>query len=312
MPGEADSPMTRSLNFVVLVCGAMLGLVAVFGLFETVAIGGGDTSSSPKHAAKHENSTAEHRRYDTVATVKDVVDGDTVRIDRTIDGADEVRLIGVDTPETGDAKVGDQPYGHRASRFTRSVLEGKKVGLEFDVERKDQPGRLLAYVYPMGDEMFNEVLLRKGYAQVDTVQPNDEHQGKFAAEQQKAKEGDLGIWGLPEDQRCELANHGNGIGNGSPACKARPEPSPIHEVNSKHEHAPAAHSGTSVGPDLDCSDLTYRQAQAEMAADQSDPFNLDQDGDGVACEGRRGGGAASAAATASAASSAPASASPNP
>jgi len=304
--------MTRSLNFVVLVCGAMLGLVAVFGLFETVATGGGDTSSSPKHAAKHENSKAEHRRYDTVATVKDVMDGDTVRIDRAIDGADEVRLIGVDTPETGDANLGDQPYGQRASRFTRSVLEGKKVGLEFDVERKDQPARLLAYVYPMGDEMFNEVLLRKGYAQVDTVQPNDEHQGKFAAEQEKAKEGDLGIWGLPEDQRCDLANHGDGIGNGSPACKARLEPSPKHEVKSKYEHAPAAHRGTSVGPDLDCSDLTYRQAQAEMAADPSDPFNLDQDGDGVACEGWRCGGAASAAATASAASFASASASPNP
>jgi hypothetical protein len=50
-----------------------------------------------------------------------------------------------------------------------------------------------------------------------------------------------------------------------------------------------------------------------MAADPSDPFNLDADGDGVACEGLKGGGgAASAAARASAASSAPASASPNP
>ena len=305
--------MTRMLNFVALVCGAMLGLVVLFGLFETVAVRGGDASSSPKHAAKQANSKAEHRGYDAVATAKDVVDGDTVRIDPAIDRADEVRLIGVDTPETGDVNVGDQPYGQRASRFTRSVLEGKKVGLEFDVERKDQHGRLLAYVYPMGDGMFNEVLLRKGYAQVDAVQPNDEHQGKFAWEQEKAKEGDLGIWGLPEDQRCELANHGNGIGNGSPACKARPEPPPKHEVKSKHEHAPAAHSGTSVGPDLDCSDLTYRQAQAEMAADPSDPFDLDADGDGVACDSIIDNEAdGSAAATASAASSAPTSASPNP
>jgi endonuclease YncB( thermonuclease family) len=297
----------RILNFMALGCGIMIGLVVLYGLLETMAGGGGNTGSPPKQ----ENGTGEHRRYDAVATVNDVVDGDTLRIASPILGDDEVSLIGVDTPETRDHNGGEQPYGERASRFTKSVLDGKKVRLEFDVERKDHYGHLLAYVYPMGDEMLNEVLLRKGYAQLYTVQPNDEHQGKFAGEQENAREGDLGIWGLREAQRCELANHGNGIGKGSPACKAGPNPPPKIESKRKHEHAPAASSGTSAGPDLDCSDLTYRQAQAEMAADPSDPFDLDVDGDGVACEGlRNGGDAASAAATASAASSV--SASPKP
>ena|SRR5215211_7829922 len=150
-------------------------------------------------------------------------------------------------------------------------------GVKFDVERKDPDGRLLAYLYPMGEGMFNEVLLRKGYAQVYAVKPNDEHRDDCEAAQNKAKEGDLGIWGLPEDRRCELANHGNGIGKGSPACKTRLNPAP------KHKHPPATPSGTSVGPDLDCSDLTYKKAQAEMSADPSDPFDLDADGNGVAC-----------------------------
>jgi micrococcal nuclease len=282
----------------------VLGLAVLFGLYQTVAGGDSNAFSPAKHAPKQEGGKAEHRRYDAVATVKDVVDGDTLRIDPAIHGANEVRLIGVDTPEI----EGNQPYAERASRFTRSALDGKKVGLDFDAERKDRYGRLLAYVYPMGGGMFNEVLLRKGYAQAYTVKPNDEHQGEFALEQKKARERDLGIWGLPEDQRCRLANHGNGIGKGSPACKARLGPAPKPKPKAKHQHTPAASSGTTVGPDLDCSDLTYKQAQAEIAADPSDPFNLDRDGDGVACEGLKSGRAASP--SASAASSASASSNP--
>jgi endonuclease YncB( thermonuclease family) len=135
-----------------------------------------------------------------------------------------------------------QPYGEQATRFTRSVLDGKKVGLVFEAERKDRNGRLLAYVYPIGEGMFNEVLLRKGYAQLYMVEPNDKYRATFASEQKKAKEGGLGIWGLPEKQRCEWANHSNGIGEGSPACKASPRPAPKHKPKAEHKHAPAASS----------------------------------------------------------------------
>ena len=40
--------------------------------------------------------------YDETVTVKRIVDGDTIKIDPAIDGIEEVRLIGVDTPETKD------------------------------------------------------------------------------------------------------------------------------------------------------------------------------------------------------------------
>jgi micrococcal nuclease len=73
-----------------------------------------------------------------VATVKGVVDGATVRIVPEIEGAHEVRPIGVDAPEAGRFDAGDQPYGEQATRFTRSVLDGKKVGLVFEPERKDR------------------------------------------------------------------------------------------------------------------------------------------------------------------------------
>jgi micrococcal nuclease len=297
--------MRRAVNLAALVCGGVLGLVALFGLYDVVAGGDTDAGSPQKHAAREESRDG-HREYDAATTVKGILGGDTLRIDPAIDGTDVVRLIGVDAPAAGKTEAGGQPYGRRASKFAESVLDGEKVGLEFDVERADRYGRLLAYVYPMGNSMFNEVLLRKGYAQVYTIQPNDKHRDEFTEEQDKAKEGKLGIWSLSEAKRCELANHGNGIGEGSPGCNTKLRPPRKHDPEPEHEHAPAASSGASAGPDLDCPDLTYRQAQAEMAADPSDPFHLDQDGDGVACEGLRGGGGASA--TASAASTA----SPNP
>ena len=54
-----------------------------------------------------------------------------------------------------------QPYGAEASAFTQSQLQGQQVGLEFDDEKTDRYGRLLAYVYSPDDTMFNETLLRK-------------------------------------------------------------------------------------------------------------------------------------------------------
>jgi len=61
-----------------------------------------------------------------------VVDGDTVRV--IINGQEEaIRLIGVDTPETVHPTRGEEPYGREASDFTKGLLEGRSVYLEFDV-----------------------------------------------------------------------------------------------------------------------------------------------------------------------------------
>jgi micrococcal nuclease len=73
-----------------------------------------------------------------------VVDGDTIEISPAIDGVVEVRLIGVDTPETKDPDESVEPYGPEASAFATDELTGRRVGLEFDVERIDQYDRLLA------------------------------------------------------------------------------------------------------------------------------------------------------------------------
>jgi hypothetical protein len=48
-----------------------------------------------------------------VVTVSRVVDGDTVEVDPAVDGLTEVRLIGVDTPETSHPPTRSSPTGSR-------------------------------------------------------------------------------------------------------------------------------------------------------------------------------------------------------
>jgi micrococcal nuclease len=195
----------------------------------------------------------------TVA-VSRVIDGDTLEISPAIDGVEEVRLIGVDTPETVDPTEGIEPYGPEASAFAKRELTGRRVGLEFDRERVDQYGRLLAYVHA-GGSMFNEELLKKGYAQAYPYPPNTTHAQQFAAAQRKAKAAGIGIWGLSTPQKCELADRGNGIGEGSPGCTTG--------SGQQSGRGPAPAAG-----DLDCSDFAT-QAQRTYDADPSDPNDLD-------------------------------------
>lgn len=91
-----------------------------------------------------------------------VVDGDTIIVN--INGIEEkVRLIGVDTPETVHPSKPVEYFGQEASAFTRKMCEGKKVKLEYDWERRDKYGRLLAYVYLEDGTLLNAEIIRQGY-----------------------------------------------------------------------------------------------------------------------------------------------------
>lgn len=138
------------------------------------------------------------------AKVLSVTDGDTIRVDYR--GRNErLRMIGVNTPEIRHATKGVEPYGPEASAYTKRALAGRRVYLEFDAERRDRYGRLLAYVWtgrPHGGtdaeirrKMFNARLLLDGYAQLMTVPPNVRYVEFFKGYQAEAREGRKGLWG---------------------------------------------------------------------------------------------------------------------
>src|SRR5918994_6277826 len=239
----------------------------------------------PKQTNTAEQATKKSQdpgRYDALVTVKRVVDGDTVEISPAIDGIEDLRFIGVDTPETKHPDCGEQPYADEAFEFTRSQLEGEEVELEFDEQRKDRYNRLLAYVYPSDEEMFNETLLEEGYAQVATFPPNVKYVERFLQAQEEARAAGRGLWALPFDQLAQQTDQGNGIGGAGCDEEATPSksaPSPKPKPNPNPERK------TRSSADLDCPDFsTQEQAQQVLAADPSDPNDLDGNSDGEACE----------------------------
>lgn len=122
-----------------------------------------------------------------------VVDGDTIEVSPNVEGTADVRLIGIDTPETVDPNEPVGPCGPEAAAFTKEQLEGQQVELEFDEEKIDPYDRALAYVFK-GDELFNETLVRQGYARVTTFEPNVKYEDRFLAAEEAAKAEGIGIW----------------------------------------------------------------------------------------------------------------------
>jgi micrococcal nuclease len=128
----------------------------------------------------------------STATVVRAVDGDTIEV--RIDGTEEdVRYIGVDTPESVKPDTPVQCYALPASHFNEDLVEGETVRLDFDAERRDVYGRLLAYVY-VGDEFVNAELVRRGYARTLAIPPNTRYAGLFDRLQREAADAHRGLW----------------------------------------------------------------------------------------------------------------------
>ncbi|HKB52120.1 MAG TPA: thermonuclease family protein [Solirubrobacterales bacterium] len=122
-----------------------------------------------------------------------VIDGDTIEV-RLGGRVEDVRLIGVDTPETVKPDTPVQCFGPRASHFTKRLLTGQRVRLVFGEERRDVYGRLLAYVF-LGGRFFNPILVRRGLARSLTIPPNDRFAPRFRRLELAAARAGRGLWG---------------------------------------------------------------------------------------------------------------------
>jgi micrococcal nuclease len=127
------------------------------------------------------------------AYVTRVVDGDTIEV-RIRGREEDVRYIGIDTPETVAPGEPVQCFGPRASDLNHRLVEGRRVRLAFDAERRDVYGRLLAYVY-LGDRFVNAALVRLGFARTLTIAPNDTFAPLFRRLERVAGRAGRGLWG---------------------------------------------------------------------------------------------------------------------
>jgi micrococcal nuclease len=124
--------------------------------------------------------------------VRWVADGDTVILQ---DGR-HVRYIGIDTPEIAHPDQAAQPMSYAARAANRRLVEGWRLRLVYDHEKKDRYGRTLAYVYRSDGLFVNADLVRRGLAHVLYRFPNTAHAAKLLSLQRQAMKARKGIWRL--------------------------------------------------------------------------------------------------------------------
>lgn len=123
--------------------------------------------------------------------VENIYDGDT--ISAFVNGHfEKIRLIGIDAPE-----MGQRPWGRKAKECLRSLISAtdSRISLEYDIERRDKYGRILAYIWTQYGQMINETMMKNGCAVLFTLPPNVKYAERLRAAQKKAQEYKAGIWG---------------------------------------------------------------------------------------------------------------------
>lgn len=132
-------------------------------------------------------------------TVSSVTDGDSLRC---TDGR-EMRLLLIDAPERGQAPWGDQA---RATLLQLAPIR-TSLSVDYDVERKDDFGRDLAYLYRPDGTMVNERMAWLGYAVALVIPPNGRYEDRIRAAVAEAQAAERGLWAdwkfacLPVDYR---------------------------------------------------------------------------------------------------------------
>ncbi|MBN1458564.1 MAG: thermonuclease family protein [Armatimonadetes bacterium] len=124
--------------------------------------------------------------------VVSVIDGDTMVVAMPGRSDEQVRLIGIDSPESGER------FSSEATQALDRLVRGGTVRLETDVETRDQYDRLLAYIW-VGAVMANAELLRQGLATLYTVPPNIRYQEVLQVAQDEAQCARAGVWGEPSE-----------------------------------------------------------------------------------------------------------------
>ena len=120
-----------------------------------------------------------------------VVDGDTL----LLTNGEYVRLIGVDTPETKHPQKPVEYFGKEAYLFTKRIVEGKEVRLEYDQTRRDRYGRILAYVYLMDGTFLNAEIIKQGYGFAYVKYPF-KYMEEFRQYEREARESRSGMWAI--------------------------------------------------------------------------------------------------------------------
>jgi len=135
--------------------------------------------------------------------VRWVNDGDTI----VLDTGQRVRYIGINAPEIDHENQKAQPYGYQAKSYHKNLIGSQKVRLEYDTDRRDRYGRVLAYVYSKDRNFINLRLLEAGLAFYLYRKPNLKYDEVLLKAQQDAMVSGKGLWhNWSEKEKMYLGN----------------------------------------------------------------------------------------------------------
>jgi endonuclease YncB( thermonuclease family) len=131
-------------------------------------------------------------RIDLSTSVSWVYDGDTVRLR---DGR-KLRLIGINTPETGNKKTLAEPGGEAAARRLAELIEdsGNAIRIRIGEDSHDRYGRMLGHAYNTRDQSITRILITEGHGAAVTVAPNQWNADCYYAAEEVARKHKRGIW----------------------------------------------------------------------------------------------------------------------
>jgi len=142
-------------------------------------------------------------------TVTEVTDGDTVTVEFDDGMVEDVRVLGIDTPEKQEFQRFERTeewvgidglptlaeWADRATEYARDLLngEGTTVTLSFDASApiRDQFDRLLGYIDRDGFT-FNRMMVEAGFARC--YHSGFADHDAYAAAERRARERGLGLW----------------------------------------------------------------------------------------------------------------------
>jgi micrococcal nuclease len=134
------------------------------------------------------------------ATVKKVVDGDTIELTN----GTRVRYLNIDTPETVKPNTPIMCYGPEAKAANTKLLEkNQEIFLTIDKNPSDRYGRDLRFIYTDQadadgqkiEKSVNAQMVKNGLARASVYKDNNTYKTEFESWQQTAMDKKVGIWG---------------------------------------------------------------------------------------------------------------------
>jgi len=164
------------------------------------------------------------------ARVHSVSDGDTI----VLEGGQRVRYLGIDAPEVTHEGTPGGPLGDEAARYNRELVSGRSVMLEFEREREDDYGRLLAYVFLEDGTLVNREMVRRGLAYLCAKQRPLRYWDRLLDAQRQAMKERRGLWSLPppRPEAVYVANKRSGVFH-RPSCPLGRRAKPSNRVQFK-------------------------------------------------------------------------------